>query len=126
LLFAAAQALLIWVWFVLHAKRLRDAGRSIGLALGAAVLYALSVVLLLTVTTAFFTTGPTRHDANTIGALTFILLLSILESLGAASSYPLGAIVVAILAMRAFLPVIVAMIVTLWAATGASVNEPTA
>ena len=38
-LFAAVQALLIWVWFVLHAKRLRDAGRSIGLAVGAAVLY---------------------------------------------------------------------------------------
>ena len=31
-LFAAAQALLIWVWYVLHAKRLRDAGRSVGLA----------------------------------------------------------------------------------------------
>ena len=126
LLFAAVQAVLIWIWFVLHAKRLRDAGRSIGLAVGAAVLYALSVVLLLTVATAFFTTGPTNHDANTIGALTVILLLSILESLGAASSYPLGSIVIAILAVLTFLPVIVAMIVTLWAATGASVNEPTA
>jgi uncharacterized membrane protein YhaH (DUF805 family) len=126
LLFAAVQALLIWVWFVLHAKRLRDAGRSIGLAAGAAVLYALSVVLLLTVATAFFTTGPTRNDANTIGALTVILLLSILESLGAASSYPLGSIIIGILAVLAFLPVVVAMIVTLWAATGASVNEPAA
>ena len=37
------QALLIWMWFALHAKRLRDAGRTIGLAVGAAVLYALSV-----------------------------------------------------------------------------------
>ena len=126
LLFAAVQALLIWVWFVLHAKRLRDAGRSIGLAVGAAVLYALSVVLLLTVATAFFTTGPTNHDANTIGALTVILLLSILESLGAASSYPLGSIMIGILAVLAFLPVVVALIVTLWAATGASVDEPAA
>src|SRR5580704_8259699 len=49
LLFAAVQAVLIWVWFVLHAKRLRDAGRSIGLAVGAAVLYALSVVALLSI-----------------------------------------------------------------------------
>jgi uncharacterized membrane protein YhaH (DUF805 family) len=127
LLFAAVQAVLIWVWFVLHAKRLRDAGRSIGLAVGAAVLYALSVVLLLTVATAFFTTvGPTKYDANTIGALSLILLLSILESLGAASNYPLGSIIIAILAVLAFLPVIVAMIVTLWAATGASVDEPAA
>ena len=35
-LFALAQAVLIWVWFALHAKRLRDAGRSTGLAVGAA------------------------------------------------------------------------------------------
>ena len=126
LLFAAVQAVLIWIWFVLHAKRLRDAGRSIGLAVGAAVLYALSVALLLTAATAFFTTGPTRQDANTIGALTLILLLSILESLGAVSSYPLGSIVVSILGVLAFLPVVVALVVTLWAATGASVDEPTA
>jgi hypothetical protein len=33
---------------------------------------------------------------------------------------------IGILAVLAFLPVIVAMIVTLWAATGASVNEPAA
>jgi hypothetical protein len=125
-LFAAVQAVLIWVWFVLHAKRLRDAGRSIGLAVGAAVLYALSVVLLLTVATAFFTTGPTKYDANTIGALTLILLLEILESLGAASSYPLGSIIIGILVVLAFLPIVVAMIVTLWAATGASPNEPAA
>src|ERR1700681_1894322 len=64
LLFAAVQAVLIWVWVVLQPNGLRDAARSSGLAVGAAVLYALSVVLLLTVTTAFFTTGPTRHDAN--------------------------------------------------------------
>jgi hypothetical protein len=126
LLFAAVQALLIWVWFVLHAKRLRDADRSIGLAVGAAVLYSLSVVLLLTLATAFFTTAPTRYDANTIGALTLILMLEILEALGAASSYPLGSIIVGILVALAFLPVIVAVIVTLWAATGASINEPAA
>src|SRR5580692_8239954 len=60
LLFAAVQAVLIWIWFVLHAKRLRDAGRSIGLAVGAAVLYALSVVVVLIKAKAFFTTGATR------------------------------------------------------------------
>ncbi len=56
--FVAAQAVLIWIWFALHAKRLHDAGRSTGLAAGAALLYALSVVLLLIVATAFFTTSP--------------------------------------------------------------------
>src|SRR5579872_6466374 len=41
--FGGMQALLTWIWFALHAKRLRDAGRPIGLAAGASVLYALSV-----------------------------------------------------------------------------------
>src|SRR5580692_11893212 len=57
-LFAASQAVLIWIWFALHAKRLRDADRAAGLAAGASLLYALAVVLLLIVATAFFTTSP--------------------------------------------------------------------
>jgi uncharacterized membrane protein YhaH (DUF805 family) len=126
-LFAVAQAALTWVWFALHAKRLRDAGRSIGLAVGAAILYALSVVLLLAVATAFFTISPNgTTDANAVGALTLILILSIFESLAAASSYELGPLVVAILMVLGFLPIIVAMVVTLWAATGGSVKEPAA
>jgi uncharacterized membrane protein YhaH (DUF805 family) len=123
-LFAVAQAVLTWVWFALHARRLRDAGRSIGLAAGAAVLYALSVVLLLTVATSFFAISPSSTtDANTVGALTLILLLSVMESLSAASSYDLGRAIVAILVVLALLPVVVAMAVTLWAATRASVGE---
>ncbi len=31
--FVAAQILLVWIWFVLHAKRLHDAGKSSGLAI---------------------------------------------------------------------------------------------
>ena len=35
------------MWFALHAKRLRDAGRPIGLAIAIAILYALAIVLLM-------------------------------------------------------------------------------
>jgi uncharacterized membrane protein YhaH (DUF805 family) len=45
--FAILQALLTWAWFVLHARRLRDAGRPIGPAIAIAVLYVLAMVLLL-------------------------------------------------------------------------------
>ena len=55
--FVAAQLALIWIWFCLHAKRLHDAGRSSGLAVGIALLYLLSVVLLLIVVDGFFTTA---------------------------------------------------------------------
>src|SRR5580658_9709912 len=47
--FLAAQILLLWLWFALHAKRLRDAGHGSGLAAGVALLYALSIALLLIV-----------------------------------------------------------------------------
>jgi hypothetical protein len=119
-----AQAVLIWVWFALHAKRLRDADRSTGLAAGAALLYALAVVLLLIVATAFFTTSPSAATgANPTGALGLILLLSIVASLAGSSSYDLGWFVVVILMALAFLPVVVAVAVTLWAATRPSAVE---
>lgn len=45
--FVLVQMPLIWTWFTLHAKRLRDAGRSISPALAIAVLYALAIILLM-------------------------------------------------------------------------------
>src|SRR5256886_17080288 len=44
--FALVQAIAIWCWFCLHAKRLRDADRGIGVAAAIAVLYALAGVSL--------------------------------------------------------------------------------
>jgi uncharacterized membrane protein YhaH (DUF805 family) len=122
--FGIAQALLIWIWFALHARRLRDAGRAVSLAVAASLLYALSVVLLLIVATAFFTTSPSAMaGANPTGALGLILLLSIITTLAGSSSYDLGWFVVVILMVLAFLPIVVAVAVTLWAATRPSAGE---
>jgi uncharacterized membrane protein YhaH (DUF805 family) len=122
--FVLAQAVLIWVWFALHAKRLRDAGRSTGLAAAAGLLYALAVVLLLIVATAFFSTSPSAMSgANPTGGLGLILLLSIVAALAGSASYDVGWFVVVILMALAFLPIVVAVAVTLWAATGPSVVE---
>jgi uncharacterized membrane protein YhaH (DUF805 family) len=122
--FALAQAVLIWVWFALHAKRLRDADHSAGLAAGASLLYALAVVLLLIVATAFFTTSPSAATgANPTGALGLILLLSIAATLAGSASYDVGWFVVVLLMVLAFLPIIVAVVVTLWAATRPSAGE---
>src|SRR2546425_1003154 len=65
--FAVAQGVLTWVWFALHAKRLRDAGRGIGGALAVAIIYGLAVVLLLLVMSAF--AGAPSDPANKQGAL---------------------------------------------------------
>lgn len=116
--FAAAQAVLIWIWLVVHVKRLRDAGRPVGLAIGASVLYALAVVLLLLVAAAFFPMPDAlsgNGSANT--ALGLILLLWVVAALAGAPSYDLGWLMVAILMASALLPPLIAVAVTLWAAT---------
>jgi hypothetical protein len=114
--FAASQALLIWIWFALHARRLNDAGSSVGLAAGAAVLYALAVVLLLVLATAFFTIAANSGDTAT-GALGLILFVMVIDILIHAPSLDIGWFIVLALAVVACLPFIVAAAVTLWAAT---------
>jgi uncharacterized membrane protein YhaH (DUF805 family) len=115
-LFAAVQALLIWVWFALHAKRLRDAGRPIGLAAAVSLLYALSVILLVIIGAAFFSTSIAGLDANATSALGLILLLAIYTTLSGAGSYDLTWVVVALLSVLAFVPIFLAVVVTIWAA----------
>jgi uncharacterized membrane protein YhaH (DUF805 family) len=123
-LFAAAQALLTWVWFALHAKRLRDAEAAVGLAAGVSALYALSVALLLFVGVAFFTgTAGATTGADTMGASSLILLVTIIATLSASSSYDTGWFIVTTLTVLAIAPVVLAVAVTLWAATRPSSNK---
>jgi uncharacterized membrane protein YhaH (DUF805 family) len=49
--FVLVQALAAWAWLCLHVKRLRDAGRDVGVAAAIALLYALAIVLLLLMVT---------------------------------------------------------------------------
>ena len=116
--FMAAQALLIWIWFAIHAKRLRDAGRGVGLAAGVSLLYGLSVILLIIVAASFYTAlAGEVPDANTASALGLILLVSIVAILLGSPHYDLAWLMVAILLLIAFVPVIVAVVVSLWATT---------
>jgi uncharacterized membrane protein YhaH (DUF805 family) len=122
--FIAAQALLVWIWFALHAKRLRDGGRNAGLAAGVSILYALSVALLIIIAVSFYNPLADQvPDANTAGALGLILLLSILAILLGAPHYDLAWLMVAILLLIAFVPIVLAVTVTLWAASRPSAQE---
>jgi len=121
--FAAVQALLVWIWFVLHAKRLRDAGRGVGLAAGVSLLYALSVALLIILAALFSgTLAGQVPDANAASALGLILLISIIADLLGSPHYDLTSLTAAILLLIAIAPVILAVVVTLWAATRPSVE----
>ena len=123
--FAAAQAALTWLWVVLHAKRLRDAGRGEGLAIAVALLYLLSLVLLLLLATNFFagSEAGALGSASATSALELVLLLYIVMTLGS-MQYDLTWIVVVILTLFAFLPVFIALLFTLWAATRTSLAKP--
>ena len=122
--FAVAQALLVWAWYVLHARRLHDAGRPVDLAAGAALLYGLSIVLLLIVTIGYFKPYAGAVDPNATAALNIILLIMVVSALTQSASHDVGVLIVTVLMVLALLPVIVAVAVTLWAATRPSGAEP--
>jgi uncharacterized membrane protein YhaH (DUF805 family) len=122
-LFIAVQALLVWVWFCLHGKRLHDAGRSNGLALGIALLYLLSAVLLLVVADSFFgASSGLMGDANGTAALYLLLMLYIAATLIGSPHYDLVSLAVAILIFMAFVPIVLALGFTYWAATRPSAD----
>jgi uncharacterized membrane protein YhaH (DUF805 family) len=125
--FMAAQALVIWIWFAVHAKRLHDAGRSIALATAAAILYTLSVALMIIIAAAFYgALAGQVPDANTASALGLILFVWVVAILLGAPHYDLGWLVVAFLVLIALLPSALAVAVTLWAASRPSSEEPKA
>jgi hypothetical protein len=123
--FAAAQAVLIWLWFVLHAKRLHDAGSTDGLARAVALLYALSIVFLLILAMNFFAgSAGLMGNAGATGALELILFLYIIQTLAGSIPHDLGSIVIGVLTLFALVPVIVALFFTLWTATRPSAQKP--
>jgi hypothetical protein len=122
--FIAAQAMLIWIWFVLHSKRLHDAGRGIGLATAAAILYTLSVALTIIIAASFYgALAGEVPDANSAGALGLILLVWIITILLGAPHYDLAWLMVATLLLIALVPIALAIAVTLWAASLPSSEE---
>jgi hypothetical protein len=67
--FLAAQIVLVWIWYALHAKRLRDAGKPVGVAVATCLLYVLSVVLLVIIAGAFYgALAGQGTDPNTASA----------------------------------------------------------
>jgi uncharacterized membrane protein YhaH (DUF805 family) len=115
--YVAVQFVLVWIWYCLHGKRLHDAGRSSGVAVGVGLFYLLSVVLLLIVTDSFMpTSDQLLGNADAVGALWFTMLIYVVSVLAGSSPYAVP-IVVAVLIAQAFLPIVLALAVTVWAAS---------
>jgi hypothetical protein len=125
--FGVAQAVLVWLWFVLHAKRLHDAGLAASLAAGASILYALGIVLLLVIGNSFLDKGPIEAwGASGSSALGLLVLISVIGTLLNSTHYDVTWVFVAVFTATALLPPLVALAVTLWAATRPSAQERSA
>lgn len=106
--FLLAQALLTWIWFALHAKRLRDAGGGVAAAQAVAVIHALAVALLVLVG-AFFLDGVAASGVSLPGS---ILLLRQLFEMLRTSVDPLT-----IFALIACSSLVIVPLFSLWAGT---------
>ena len=125
--FLAAQIVLVWIWYVLHAKRLRDAGKPVGLAVATCLLYMLSVALLVIIAGAFYgALAGQSTDPNAASALGLILFVSIVAMLSGAPRDSLAWLMVAILLVIAYLPIVLAVVTTAWAATRGTAEGPAA
>jgi uncharacterized membrane protein YhaH (DUF805 family) len=116
--FAAAQPVLIWSWYALHAKRLRDAGLAVGTAAGIAALAGLAVLLLLLILTVVLEAGmPPSAVEEGSGLLAFFVLFSLIALASGALGMGLFGLVAGVLLVVALLPVVSALALSVWAGT---------
>lgn len=116
--FAAAQALLVWAWYAVHAKRLRDAGLGAGVATGIAALCALAALLLLLIATLVLDTGGAAPgEPSGSQPLAFVLLFHLFALLSGAVDLGLFGLIMAALLALAMLPVLVALGFSVWTGT---------
>jgi uncharacterized membrane protein YhaH (DUF805 family) len=120
--FVAVQVIVAWAWYVLHVRRLRDAGRATGSALALTIIYALSIVLLLLVMAAANAMSPPESSELRAAGVTGIFLVVFLawlvignSALGMFGYVLLGALVLITL------PVLIAIVYTIWLAGRPSV-----
>ena len=123
--FVAAQAVLIWLWIVLHARRMHDAGRPAGFAYAIAIVYALEIVLVVIMVWLILasagTSTPSGQKFNILHLFIFLYLLGLMTgdpTYGAVSLWLYGFLVLL------FLPVVVALCFSLWIASRPSVSVP--
>jgi uncharacterized membrane protein YhaH (DUF805 family) len=124
--FALTQAVLIWLWTVLHAQRLHHAGRPAGLAVGIAAVYALEVVLLAILIWLMLDAGVTSgggagREAGILQLFVILYLLALLSgdpTLGALQMWIMGFVALMLL------PVVIALGFSLWTATRPGATAP--
>ena len=117
--FVAVQLVTVWSWYALHAMRLRDSGRSTGMALAISILYGLGIVLLLLIVTLLAAVAPekaTGLDPVAAGFLEFFLLVYLIAMLaGDPNLGVFGYVMLGVLALI-IVPMLISVVFSVWAA----------
>ena len=124
--FVLAQGVLIGLWIVLHRRRLLDAGRPSGTAIGVAMVYALEIVLLVIVVWIMLS-GVTAGSDGADGAAGILYLFVILYFLGQLTGDPnLGVLQIWVMGfvVLMLLPVVIALGFSIWTGTRPSKTPP--
>lgn len=111
--FIAAQAALVWIWLLLHVRRLRDAGEGPAAVIGVTLTYVLSVGLLLLLVI-FFThpdavvpsAGASPASDAVIGTLLVVFLFNILFT----ADFGVFSTILKLLILIAFAPAVMSLI----------------
>jgi uncharacterized membrane protein YhaH (DUF805 family) len=116
--FVLAQAAVAWIWFGLHARRLRDAGRPVGPAVALSVLYGLAIVLLLLAFVAAIAPGgsaaPASDQPRSPSIFDVFLLLFLIGLIfGDPNLGIFGYILLGVIALT-LLPILIAVAFTIW------------
>ena len=124
--FLLVQIAIAGVWYALHVRRLRDAGRPTGSAIALTILYALAVVLLLLVMLAIDAPGqPTGPEATPYASVFQIFLVVFL--IGMIVGDPNLGMFGYILLGRdrlVLLPIVIAIVFTIWVGTRPALPSP--
>ena len=114
--FALVQALLMWIWFALHAKRLRDAGRGVGGAAGIAALCLLALLLFILLTAVFqqATIADPDEDSRFLGLVAISYVFALVSN---DTDFGVLGIVLAALLLLAISPFLIALGFSVWTGT---------
>jgi uncharacterized membrane protein YhaH (DUF805 family) len=123
--FVLVQIALVWLWIVVHGRRLRDAGEPTGIVIGVAAVYALEVLFLALLSWFLSSAAGPAGGASTDAGIFHLFI--ILYLLGALSGDPgLGGLQIWLMGFAAvmFLPILIAIGFSFWVAMRPSLSSP--
>lgn len=116
--FIVLHAALLWMWYAVHVRRLRDAGRDAGAAIGIAIVNVLAITFLVMVL--LLLASPVEgQPGETVGGVlgTWIVFISLLQVLSGTMNLSWFGIFLETLFFIAMTPVLLALGFSVWAGT---------